>query len=145
MEAAGKDTKNDVERRANARFPICRELRYKLLENHSIVAEGKGETIDIGSGGVSFTTAKPLSTGTFIELSISWPVLLDENTRMRLVTFGRLLRSDDCTAVCTVDKYEFRTQARLQTVDLQVRRDSMLLRWVEDMRKGTLKMRRATA
>ena len=137
--------KKEVERRRKARFPICRELRYKLMENESIVAEGEGETINIGSGGVSFVAGRPLKTGTFVELSISWPAMLEENTRMRLVVFGRLVRSNNETAVCTVEKYEFRTQARKTGAEPQWRRDSMFQRWVDDLRKDTYKERRALA
>lgn len=133
--------KREAERRRKTRFPICRELRYKLLENDTIVAQGTGETIDIASGGISFTTGQPLMSGAYIELSISWPVLLDENTRMRLVVFGRLVRSTNQAAACTVEKYEFRTQARSTTAVCEIRQDSMLQRWADELRKGVLKTR----
>lgn len=135
----------EVERRRKARFPICRDLRYKLIDHDVIVAEGEGETVNIGSGGVSFIAEQPLQTGTFVELSISWPAMLDENTRMRLVVYGRLLRSSHRTAVCTVDKYEFRTQARAANVEMPIRRDGMFQRWVDDFRKDMTKMRGALA
>lgn len=137
--------KREAERRRKTRFPICREMRYKLLEDDTIIAQGTGETIDMASGGVSFTTGQPLKPGAYVELSISWPVLLDENTRMRLVVFGRLVRSNQRTAACTVDKYEFRTQARSTTAVREIRQDSMLQRWAEDLRKGVLKTRTAMA
>lgn len=134
-------TEKEAERRRKARFPICREMRYKLLEEDTIVAQGTGETIDIASGGVSFTTGQLLRRGAYIELSISWPVLLDENTRMRLVVFGQVVRSNHQTAACTVEKYEFRTQARSTASVYEIRQDSMLQRWVEELRKGVLKTR----
>jgi hypothetical protein len=118
---------------------MIRELRYKLVEDNSVVAEGTGQTIDIGSGGVSFIVSQALKVGAFIELSISWPVLLEEYTRMRLVVFGRMVRCSDRIAACTIDKYEFRTQARVVTAEANVRRDSMLQRWVEEMQKDVLK------
>ena len=124
---------------------MIRELRYKLVENHTVVAEGRGETIDIGSGGVSFIVAEALRVGAFIELSVSWPVLLEANTRMRLVVFGRMVRTSDRISACTVDKYEFRTQARTVTAYANARRDGMLQRWVEEMQKDVLKARSALA
>ena len=133
--------KREAERRRKARFPICREMRYKLLEDDTIVAQGTGETIDMSSGGIAFTAGQPLRPGAYIELSISWPVLLDENTRMRLVVFGQLTRSNNQTAACTVEKYEFRTQARATTAVCEIRQDTMLQRWVEELRKGVLKTR----
>jgi hypothetical protein len=70
---------------------------------------------------------------------------LEENTRMRLVVFGRLVRSTTRISACTIDKYEFRTQARAETADSNVRRDSMLQRWVEELQKDILKTRGALA
>ena len=96
------------------------------------------------SGGVAFTTEQALTPGAFVELSISWPVLLDETCPMRLIVFGRILRCTGRKAVCTVDKYEFRTQSRtLQTAP--ARTDTMLQRWADGMRKENLKASMAGA
>lgn len=138
--------RNDNDRRTKFRFAIHRELRYKLLERNAIVATGTGETIDLSSGGVAFSIKEPLKVGAFIELSISWPVLLHASCPMRLIVFGRVLRSTERKSVCSVDKYEFRTQARtLQAVPAGVRQDSMLQRWADGYRKEGMKARAATA
>lgn len=135
MEIAKNEQKEQKDRRKKSRFAICRELRYKLVEGDVVIAHGTGETINMGSGGVSFIAERPLKPGVFVELSISWPVLLEESTRMRLVVFGRLLRSTNRTAACTMDKYEFRTQARVPNALPQVRRDGLLQRWVGESRR----------
>jgi hypothetical protein len=127
------------ERRSKTRFGIRRELRYKLLENSRIVGTGEGYTVDICSGGVAFQADRPLSPGGFVELSISWPVLLDESCPMRLSVFGRVLRCEGLRVVCTVDKYEFRTQARTFQQPVSIRHDSMLQRWAETIRREDLK------
>ena len=127
------------ERRAKARFPMDRELRYKLLEDDRIVESGMGQTLNVGSGGVAFVVDRELRAGAFVELSISWPVLLDETCKMRLIVYGRLLRSAGRKSVCTVDKYEFRTQARVLAPAAPVRADSTLLRWAEGMRRESVK------
>src|SRR5262249_7624884 len=112
----GKDI-ND--RRAKFRFPIHRELRYKLLHDDAVVETGIGDTSNIGSGGVAFRTERTLEVDAVIELSISWPILLDETCPMRLIAFGRVLRSGAGMTACTIDKYEFRTQGRtLQAVPI---------------------------
>lgn len=116
------------ERRMRCRFGIRRELRYKLVEGRTVVAAGAGYTIDIGSGGVAFFAKHELKPGAAVELSISWPALLDRTCPMRLIVFGRVLRSAGRTAACTVDKHEFRT-ARASRTNAWVRRDSMLERW----------------
>jgi hypothetical protein len=125
------------ERRSKFRFPIRRELRYKLLRDGAVAEAGLGETVDIGSGGIGFAIDRGLPVGAFIELSISWPVLLNESCPMRLNVFGRVVRNEPGKCACTVDKYEFRTQSRdVQTQP--VRNDSMLQRWADAVRKDAL-------
>lgn len=121
------------ERRHKARFPIHRELKYRLMQDGRILEAGLGQTVNICSGGVAFSLDRELATGTFIELSISWPVLLDNGTPMRLVIFGRVLRSDEGVSACTVDKYEFRTQARTAQNNTGYRSSILPLRWGERM------------
>jgi hypothetical protein len=134
-----------TERRTKHRFPIHREFRYKLLEEKTMVAAGGGETLDIGSGGVGLFVDQQLPMGAFIELSISWPVLLGETCPMRLIAFGRVVRSNGRMAACTIDKYEFRTQARKLQIATPIRTDSMLQRWADGFRKESLKTRAAVS
>ena len=137
--------KKDSERRTKQRFEIQREMRYKMTDDGIVVASGNGQTMNIGSGGIAFIPEGTLMPGAFVELSISWPVLLDATCPMRLIVFGRILRANPRKAVCTVDKYEFRTQSRtLQTMPA-VRTDTMLQRWAGGLRKGTLKSNVAQA
>jgi c-di-GMP-binding flagellar brake protein YcgR len=128
-----------AERRKKSRFPINRELRYKLLEGDTIIEFGTGTTLDMSSGGMAFVTEHQLLVGSFIELSISWPVLLEDSCPMRLIVFGRVVRSNGRQTACTVDKYEFRTQARTVRQIAPVRNDSMLQRWADNIRKESLK------
>jgi hypothetical protein len=128
-----------VERRKKARFPMDRELRYKVLEDEAIIESGMGTTIDMSSGGVAFRTDHQVAAGSFIELSISWPVLLEDACPMRLIIFGRVLRTTAHTVACTIDKYEYRTQARAPRPVVAVRSDSMLQRWAGTIRKESLK------
>ena len=134
-----------IEQRNKVRFAIRRELRYKLLEDKATVAAGVGETIDVSSSGVAFAIDQRLKAGAFIEISISWPVLLDESCPMRLIVFGRVQRSSEAKAVCTVDKYEFRTQARAFQVAMPVRNDAMLQRWADGIRRESLRTREAAS
>jgi len=129
------------ERRGKKRFPIHRELRYKSLKDGAIIANGSGQTINLGSGGLAFSVSQDLEPETYVELSISWPVLLDDSCPMRLIVFGRVLRCQDGKCACSVDKYEFRTQSRVFQTAPSVRNDSMLQRWAEGVRKENLKAR----
>lgn len=140
-----KKMEKRLDRRTKYRFPIHRELRYKLLEDGVLVGAGTGQSVNMGSGGVAIAIDRELKPGAFIELSISWPVLLDDNCPMRFIVFGRVLRSLGRKSACTIDKYEFRTQARTLQPAPAVRHDSMLERWAYTMRKEAVKPREATA
>jgi PilZ domain len=128
-----------VERRKKMRFPVNRELRYKVLEDEVTVESGMGTTFDMGSGGVGFHLDHELEPGAFIELSISWPVLLGDSCPMRMIVFGRVLRSTASVSVCSIDKHEFRTQARVSRPVVPIRGDSMLQRWAGAVRKENMK------
>ena len=138
-------TKKENDRRSKSRFAIERDVRYKLAEDGVVVAAGSGQTIDMCSGGVAFVAEQPLTPGGFVELSISWPVLLDETCRMRFIVFGRILRCTGRRTVCSIDKYEFRTQGRTFQASITTRGDGMLHRWADGMRKESLKSNAANA
>jgi hypothetical protein len=125
------------ERRGKFRFPMRRELRYKLLKDGATAESGSGETVDMGSNGVGFSINRELPVGAFIELSISWPVLLDQSCPMRLNVFGRVVRNDGGMCACTIDKYEFRTQSRAFQ-PAPIRNDSRLQRWADAVRKDNV-------
>jgi hypothetical protein len=131
--------KREIERRSKMRFPIHRDLRYKILEDDVVLESGRGETVDVASGGVAFQIEHSLKVGAFVELSISWPVLLDDSCAMRLIVFGRIVRAWGERSACCVDKYEFRTQARALQPVIAVRNDSMLERFAGSMRKESMK------
>jgi hypothetical protein len=131
--------KRDNDRRSKCRFAIERDVRYKMADDGVVVASGTGQTINMCSGGVAFSTERALIPGALVELSISWPVLLDETCPMRLIVFGRILRCTGRKAVCTIDKYEFRTQSRTLQTAPPIRADTMLQRWADGMRKDNLR------
>jgi hypothetical protein len=127
---SGKDRNKDNDRRAKHRFAIERELRFKVLDSERITTTGTGNTVDISSGGVAFETMTKLVPGSLMEISISWPVLLDETCLMRLVVLGRVVRTQRKIVACTVDKYEFRTQARAPQNLPRTPADPTQRRWV---------------
>ena len=128
----------EKERRAKHRFSLERELRYKIMGERGPTVVGVGKTINLSSAGVLFAAEHPVESGLFIELSINWPVVLDDSCPMRLIVFGRVLRSDGRLAVCSIDKYEFRTSARASK-PAPVRNDGMLYRWATGIRRGVLR------
>jgi hypothetical protein len=98
------------ERRSKKRFRITRDARYKLLYGQHIAETGLAKTVDISSNGVWFTTDTSLPMGVPIELTISWPALLNDYCPMKLMIFGCVVRSTDSGAAINIERYEFRTQ-----------------------------------
>jgi hypothetical protein len=97
-------------RRGNDRFPIIRELRYRVLGGRGNAGWGTGETLDISSTGILFRAETPLPPGKRLELSISWPAQLDGKCALKLVARCRVTRCKGMEVAVEMDKYEFRTQ-----------------------------------
>ena len=100
----------DRDRRNKRRFQIEQDIKYKMLYGQRIAETGAGKTINISSGGVCFTTESMLTAGMPIELSMNWPVLLNDSCPMKLMIFGCVVRSTDSGAAINIERYEFRTQ-----------------------------------
>lgn len=98
-----------AERRRAARFAIEQDVRYKVL-SRGAVEVGMGKTINISSSGVLFTTDRVLSPGERLELAMNWPAQLDNHCPLKLVTAGRVIRSQSHLAAMAIERYEFRTQ-----------------------------------
>ncbi len=97
------------ERRSTDRFPIERELRYKVVSKRSGNESGAGTTVNFSSGGVLFTTEQMLIPGKKIELAISWPAQLDSHCALKLLARGRIVRCENSRAAVEIQQYEFRT------------------------------------
>jgi hypothetical protein len=98
------------ERRCKRRFHIEQDVRYKMLYGQRIAETGVGKTKNISSGGVWFTTETMLTPGMPVELSMNWPVLLNDSCPMKLMIYGCVIRSSDRGAAVAIERYEFRTQ-----------------------------------
>ena len=72
---------------------------------------GCGTTLNIGSGGILFTTEDKLPIGRVVELSVNWPARLDGICPLQFVATGRVIRSDVQRAAVRIDKYEFKTRS----------------------------------
>jgi PilZ domain-containing protein len=109
--ATVKPEKNRDDRRSADRFPIERDVRFKVLSRKSIDEIGCGRTINMSSNGVLFTTDQQLLPGRRLEISISWPAQLNSKVSLKLVARGRVVRSDEGQAAIEIHQYEFRTQS----------------------------------
>ena len=83
-----------------------------MLYGQRIAETGVGKTVNISSGGVWFTTETMLTSGMPIELSMTWPVLLNDSCPMKLMIYGCVVRSNDKGAAVAIERYEFRTSGR---------------------------------
>lgn len=99
--------KND--RRASDRFPIQRDVRFKVISKKTGEEAGSGTTLNISSRGVLFTTDRMLLPGKRLEMAISWPAQLNNKCALKLVARGRVVRCEDGKAAIEIQQYEFRT------------------------------------
>lgn len=102
---------SNPERRRSDRFPMERDVRYKVHGRQSDDS-GKGATVNMSSSGVLFTTDRILLPGRKIDLSISWPAELNNKCALRLMARGRVIRYGDGRAAVEIQQYEFRTQLK---------------------------------
>lgn len=103
------ERRND-DRRQSDRFPIERDVRYKVMTKRANDELGAGKTINMSSSGVLFSTEQALIPGKRIEVSINWPAQLNNKCALKLVARGRVVRCDTHHAALEIQQYEFRTQ-----------------------------------
>jgi hypothetical protein len=72
---------------------------------------GSGTTLNMGSGGILFTTEEPLSLGRTVELSVNWPARLDGVCPLQFVATGRVVRAEADKAAVRIERYEFKTRS----------------------------------
>ena len=65
-----------ADRRENSRFPFRQEVRYRLLSRAAIGASA-GETLNMSSTGLLFTTKEQLPWGQLVEVAVNWPAKHD--------------------------------------------------------------------
>jgi hypothetical protein len=98
------------ERRGTSRFPVREDLRYRVVQSRAALVSGCGATLNIGSGGILFTTEDKLPVGRTVELSVNWPAKLD-GISLQFVATGRVVRSDAGRAAVRIERYEFKTRS----------------------------------
>ena len=99
-----------VDRRNTIRFPVKEELRYRVLHNKNAGLSGSGHSINMGSGGMLFTTQDRLPVGRQVEISVNWPARLDGTCLLKFVAIGRVVRAEAQQAAVRIERYEFRTR-----------------------------------
>ena len=109
------------ERRANSRFPVQEEVSYRVIQSRSTPVSGVGSTVNIGSGGLLFTTEQKLEVGRTVEVAVNWPAKLGGTCPLRFIAIGRVVRSNDRLAAVRIQRYEFKTRAqRVEPIPLRI-------------------------
>jgi hypothetical protein len=109
VEQKPSNGRSKPERRSTDRFPIARDVRFKVLSKRQEADAGAGSTVNISSGGVLFETSKDMVPGKRVELAISWPAQLDGKCSLKLVARGRVVRCDGNKVAVEIQQYEFKT------------------------------------
>jgi len=74
-----------------------------------------GESLNISSKGLLFTTNEALLPGQVVEAFLDWPMLLDSRVRLTLVVEGVVVWAADGAAAMRIEKYEFRTRSNTKS------------------------------
>jgi PilZ domain len=97
------------DRRSNRRYEVELEVRWRLNHRKRLLDSGSGRTLDLSSGGVRLETNRELPVGLRVCLSIAWPILLNDTTRLQLIIEGKVVRSSRTWAAIRTERHEFRT------------------------------------
>lgn len=98
----------ELERPANGRFPLKRELRFRTTGKQNGIA-GSGWTIDMTSKSLVFRTDTLLKPGKRLVVAISWPAQLDNKCALKLIARGRIVSVNLGSVAVSIEQYEFRT------------------------------------
>jgi hypothetical protein len=108
-----------TERRSTDRFPMERDVRFKVINRKNGEETGEGKTVNMSSNGVLFHTEQNLLPGRRLEMTISWPAKLNDVCPLKLVARGRIVRVENGRAAVELQQYEFRTQGRASAAPVQ--------------------------
>ena len=98
------------DRRAARRYTLELDVRFRISFRKQVYAHGAGRTLDVSSGGVAFTSNGDVPIGARAELSIAWPVMLNNSVPLTLAIVGRVVRQEYGTVAIKTIRHEFRTQ-----------------------------------
>jgi hypothetical protein len=113
LAAVDPDAKIGGDRRADRRYELRLEVRWKLIRRRRVLDSGEGRTLDLSSGGLLFDAGRPLPVGLNVELAVLWPVLLHNVAPLQLLVTGRVTRSEGNRVAVATSQHEFRTLSTL--------------------------------
>src|SRR5689334_14869062 len=81
------------DRRTRRRYDLDLAVHFKVMKNYLVTHTGTGRTLNMSSKGIAIQTIDVLKPGAYVEISVAWPVLLNQSCPMKLVVSGRVVRS----------------------------------------------------
>ena len=109
--AASMNPPSSADRRASERFPIAREVRYRVLNKRANEDSGEGSTVNMSSSGLLFTAREMLLPGRRVEVAVNWPAQLNSKCALKFVARGRVVRYADGKVAIEIQQHEFKTQS----------------------------------
>ena len=95
-----------IEQRKSKRFEL--KLPLELVRAGAVAVAKTGETLNMSSSGVLFSTDAPVSVGEPIEYFITLPVSSASSQEVRLRCMGKVIRQGEHSmAAATLERYEF--------------------------------------
>jgi PilZ domain len=96
-----------TERRSKLRYPLALNVRYRTLGTR--LHCGKGEAVNLSSGGALVRSHHVLGVGEELELSIEWPSHLDGCIPIQLVAIASVVRCGPSSFAVHFRRHQFRT------------------------------------
>lgn len=94
-----------------AAYPLQLDVHYRLVSAGTRAPVwGSGRTITLGSHEIVFAGDESMPANASVQLSVCWPVLLDNRIRLQLVIEGRVTRVEGGAVTVRIGKYHFRTR-----------------------------------
>jgi PilZ domain len=100
-----------TDRRSRERYPVRLSVRYRTLSTGPALV-GVGQTINISSGGLLIASDVKIHTGTRLQVTVDWPLLLHGTTPLQLIVSCHVTRCHPEVFAVKLEQYQFRTKKR---------------------------------
>jgi hypothetical protein len=98
------------EKRRSNRFPVRQGIQYLAIDPGQGKSAGGGLTLDMSGSGIRISIQERIPIGRILEVSVDWPVRLNETCPLKVVLIGRVVRCEADWAALSILRYEFRTR-----------------------------------
>jgi hypothetical protein len=104
------------ERRSKSRYPLHLKVRFRSISGPCSLS-GAGHTVNLSACGVlivvqDMVPRDEISAGVKLEISVEWPVLLDERIPLQLLAVGRVVRRGATDFAVAFRHHQFRTMGK---------------------------------